>query len=94
MVNSLVTFGLSMRLEIALDPPLGPYCKLVFLSQSTEPIFMDLSVLSLLYSSKRFMYVLLYMRDRIITRIHFYQIVLCLNMTSYWESDSRSLNQH
>lgn len=40
MVNSLVTFGLSMRLEIALDPPLGPYCKLVFLSQSTEPIFM------------------------------------------------------
>lgn len=65
MANSLVTFGLSMRLEIALDPPLGPYCKLVFLSQSTEPIFMDLSVLSLLYSSKRFMYVLLYMRDRI-----------------------------
>lgn len=52
MANSLVTFGLSMRLEIALDPPLGPYCKLVFLSQSTEPIFMDLSVLSLLYSSE------------------------------------------
>lgn len=64
MVNSLVTFGLPMWLEIALDPPLGPYCKLVFLSQSRIHIYgSHSSVFSLLYSSKRFMYVLLYMRD-------------------------------
>lgn len=44
MPSSMVTFELSACPEtfLAPDPPPGPYyCKLVFLSQSIDPIFMD-----------------------------------------------------
>lgn len=39
--SSLVTFLLSVWLEVALDPPTGLCHELIFVGQSIEPIFME-----------------------------------------------------
>lgn len=87
MPSSLVTFALCVWLEMFLapDPPPDLYPKLVFLSQSTESIFIDFtrrfnvvwSLFSLPRSSRRFMSALLYTRDWVnYHQSSFHQIVI------------------
>lgn len=99
--NCLVTFSLchlgTFWLQILL-------LYIYFLSQSIFMYFTYkelscshvLSSFNLLYPSKRFTYILLWMWDWVITRINFCQIVQCLNKSkiNYLRSGSQNLSQY